>query len=154
MLSGHLIWHYKLSMCSSNWLHSKKVKIINFIPISNFINIVLSLGILSSPPQQHYTTSTSLELCKGKLSYLWDFYVVNPEYWPIWLTHFSNDPATYSIKQFLLSHLDIGKDRWSNKIAVFIALHFDITSIQKKTGTFFYSFLNQVANPLLGLGTD
>lgn len=55
---------------------------------------------------------------------------------------------------FWSSYLDFGKDCWSNKIAIFITLHFDITSIQEKAGTFFYSFLNQTANPFLSLGTD
>lgn len=74
------------------------------------------------------------------------------DYWLIWLTHFSADPAYKH--WFWSSYLDFGKDRWSNKIAIFITLHFDITSIQEKAGTFFYSFLNQTANPFPSLGTD
>lgn len=75
--------------------------------------------------------------------------------WLIWPTHFSAVPAMHPFKHwFWSSYLDFGKDRWSNKIALFITLHFDITSIQEKAGTFFYSFLNQTANPFLSLGTD
>lgn len=39
---------YKLPICSFNWLHSHKVKIINSI------QFILLPWILSSPPQQHY----------------------------------------------------------------------------------------------------
>lgn len=99
--------------------------------------------------------STSLTLCKGWLSHLWPFYLVIINYWLIWLTNFSADPAIYSHKHwFWSSYFDFGKDRWSNKIAIFVTLHFDITSIQEKAGTFLYSFLNQTANPFLSLGTD
>lgn len=77
------------------------------------------------------------------------------DYWLIWLTRFSADPAIYTNKHwFWSSYLDFGKDRWPNKIAIFITLHFDITSIQEEAGPFFYSFLNQIANPFLSLGTD